>query len=149
MKKLIVALLFLLGINVANADEISVVTHGFSKHLDNHNFNERNYGVGIRYEREDYGLQIGAYRNSLYKDAVYVGVDWNAFQYSTDSCLKFEAGPFYGLATGYKYDVTPIVGLQSAVKCDRVFLRVRAIPDLYYNSKVVGSLELGFVISKF
>jgi hypothetical protein len=150
MKKIAVAFLVsLLTIVSASADELSIIGHGFSKHLNNHNYRERNYGIGLRYEHDDYGVQIGAYKNSIYKDSVYIGVDWNILQYQTSTCFKYDAGVYYGAVTGYTYAVTPVVGLQAAIKCQNVFVRVRAIPDPFYNAKAVGSIEFGFVVKKF
>jgi hypothetical protein len=149
MKKTVLALLGVLAISSVQADELSLITHGLSKHIDNHNFNERNYGVAVRYDHEDWGIQLGGYRNSINKNSVYAGVDWSPFKYETNSCVKIEAGAYYGFATGYKFDITPVVGLQAAVKCDNVFARVRAMPDPYYNAKAVGAIEIGVVLKKF
>jgi hypothetical protein len=149
MKKVAVALLGILAISSVRASELSVVAHGFSHHLDNHNFNERNYGGAVRYEHNDWAMQIGAYRNSINKDSVYAGIDWSPFVYKSDSCLKLEAGAYYGVASGYKFAVTPVVGVQAAVKCENVFVRVRAMPDPYYNAKAVGAIEVGLVIKRF
>ena len=149
MKKAVVALLGILSVSSVHADELSLIGHGFSKHVDNHNFNERNYGAGLRYDHKDYGIQVGGYRNSINKNSVYAGVDWSPLKYETDSCVKIEAGAYYGFATGYKFDITPVVGLQTAIKCDNVFARIRVMPDPYYNSKAVGAIEIGLVIKRF
>jgi hypothetical protein len=149
MKKVAVALFGILAVSPVQADEVSLVGHGFSHHIDNHNFNERNYGGAVRYGRDDWAIQVGAYRNSINKDSVYAGIDWSPLKYETHSCLKFEAGAYYGFATGYKFDITPVVGLQAAVKCGDVFARVRAMPDPYYNSKAVGAIEVGLVLKRF
>lgn len=149
MKKVAVALLGILAVSSVQAAELSLVGHGFSKHIDNHNFNERNYGGAVRYEHDDWAIQVGAYRNSINKNSVYAGIDWSPLKYETESCLKFEAGAYYGIATGYKFDITPVVGLQAAVKCENVFARVRAMPDPYYNAKAVGAIEVGIVLKRF
>jgi len=148
MKK-VLALLGILAASSAHADEISLIGHGLAKHLENHNFNERPYGGGLRYDRDDWGIQVGGYRNSINKNSFYAGVDWSPFKYETDSCVKIEAGAYYGFATGYKFDITPVVGLQTAIKCNNVFARVRVMPDPYYNSKAVGAIEVGLVIKRF
>ena len=149
MKRTIAALLGFLTISAAQADELSLIGHGFSHHLDNHNFNERNYGGAVRYEHDDWGIQIGGYRNSINKNSIYAGVDWSPLKYDTNGCMKFEAGAYYGFATGYKFAVTPVAGLQTAAKCGNVFARVRVMPDPYYNSKAVGAIEVGLVIKRF
>ena len=149
MKNILAVCATLLSITVAKADDMSFIAHGYSKHLDNHNFMERNYGVAMRYGREDYGIQTGVYRNSINNTSFYFGVDYSPFQYKTNGCISFEAGPYYGVVTGYKYDITPVIGIQSAIKCDKLFVRFRAMPDPFYNSKAAGAVELGIVIKQF
>jgi hypothetical protein len=149
MKKVAIALLSILAVSSVKADELSIIGHGFSKHLENHNFNERDYGAALRLERNDFAIQVGAYRNSLYKDTVYSGIDWSPLHYNLGSCFKLDAGLYAGGATGYKYAVTPMGGVQAAVKCENVFVRVRAMPDPFYNSKAVGAIEIGLVLKKF
>ena len=150
MNKVTIGLLTtLMFVSAASADELSIVGHGFSKHIDNHNFNERPVGAAIRYEHDDYGLQVGGFRNSINKNSFYIGADWTPLKYKTDTCFSVEAGAFYGFATGYKFDITPLVGLQSALKCDNVFARIRIMPDPYYNSKGVGAIEFGVVLKRF
>ena len=149
MKKVAVAFLSMLAINGAKATELSFVAHGFSKHIVNHDFNERNYGAALRLEKDNFAIQAGAYRNSFYKDTIYSGVDWSPLHYDLGGCFKLNAGLYAGGATGYKYVVTPIVGVQAAVKCDNVFVRVRAMPDPFFQSKGVFAVEFGLVLIKF
>ena len=145
MKK-VLALLGILVVGSAKADDISLVAHGFSHHLDNHHFNQNDYGAAIRYDKDDFGLQIGGYRNSINNNSFYAGVDWSPYQRNISGCVDVSAGAFYGATTGYKYAVTPIVGLQGAIKCDKVFARVRVFPDFIYNSKAVAAVEFGVVL---
>jgi hypothetical protein len=149
MKKLIIALLSSIAISSVQAQEISVVGHGFSKHLDNHNFNEKNYGIGLRLDMDEFGAQVGNYHNSIRRNSTYFGVDWSPFKANISGCLNLHAGAYYGVVTGYKYDVTPMIGLQSSIKCDNVFARVRLMPDPFYNSKAVGAIEVGVVLKRF
>lgn len=149
MKKVAVVLASILSITSANADELSFIGHGFSKHLVNHNFNERDFGAALRLERNDFAIQVGAYRNSFYKDTVYSGVDWSPLHYDLGSCFKLDAGLYAGGATGYKYTVTPMAGVQAAVKCNDVFVRVRAMPDPFFKSKGVAAVEVGIVLKRF
>ena len=139
----------MLAFSSANATEVSIVGHGLSKHLDNHNFNEQNYGAALRLENKDFATQIGGYYNSLRKDTFYAGIDWSPLHYNVSGCLNVDAGLYVGGATGYKYAVTPMAGVQAAVKCKDVFVRVRAMPDPFYNSKAVGAVEFGVVLKRF
>ena len=149
MKKIALALLGFLTISTAQADELSLIGHGFSKHLDNHNFNERDYGAGLRYESGEYAFQAGDYKNSFRRNTIYAGIDWSPIHFNVAECLNVSAGLYAGGATGYKYTVTPMAGVQAAVRCKNVFVRVRAMPDLIYNSKAVGAIEVGFVLKTF
>ena len=149
MKKTAIALLGILAINSSNATELSVIGHGVSKHLDNHNFNEQNYGAALRLEKNDIAIQAGIYHNSLRKDSIYTGIDWSPIHYNITGCVNFDAGLYIGGATGYKYTVTPIAGIQAAIRCENIFVRIRAIPDPFYNSKAIGAIEFGLVIKKF
>ena len=149
MKRIAIVLASILTISSADATELSIVGHGVSKHLDNHNFNEQNYGAALRLEKNNFATQIGGYHNSLRKDTFYAGLDWSPIHYNVSGCVNIDAGLYVGGATGYKYAVTPMAGVQAAVKCDNVFVRVRAMPDPFYNSKAVGAVEIGLVLKKF
>ena len=149
MKRIAIVVASILTFGNANADELSIVAHSFSKHIVNHNFNERNYGAALRLEKDDFAIQAGAYRNSFYKDTVYAGVDWSPLHYNLSGCFNLNAGLYVGGATGYKYPVTPMAGAQTAVKCDNVFVRVRAMPDPFFKSKGVFTVEFGLVLIKF
>jgi hypothetical protein len=149
MKKIALALLGFLTINTTQAAELSLIGHGFSKHLDNHNFNERDYGAALRYESGEYALQAGGYHNSIRNNTAYAGFDWSPIHFNVAECLNVSAGLYVGGATGYKYTVTPMAGVQAAARCKNVFVRARAMPDVFYNSKAVGAIEIGFVLKTF
>jgi len=149
MKKAVVVLASMLAINSVNAAELSVISHGFSKHIVNHNFNERPLGAALRLEKDDFAIQAGAYRNSFYKDTVYSGVDWSPLHYNLGGCFNLDAGLYAGGATGYKYAITPMAGVQVAIKCENIFVRVRAMPDPFYKSKGFAAVEFGLVLVKF
>jgi hypothetical protein len=150
MKKLVLSLIIaIISYSTSNASELSIVAHGFSKHLHNHNFNEQNYGGALRYEYNDFALQVGAYRNSVRRDSTYAGIDWSPLRYNTKTYISYEAGTYVGAATGYKYSVIPLAGIQAAVRCKDYFARIRVMSDLFYNSRAVGAVEVGIVIKKF
>mgnify|MGYP006268166887 CR=1 FL=1 len=131
------------------ADELSIIGHGVAKHVVNHNYNEIPYGVALRYQKDDFGIQAGTYYNSFRNQSYYLGVDWIPYQQNITGCINIEAGPYYGIVTGYKYAVTPVIGLHTAVRCNDVFVRARVMPDPFYGSKGVGSIEIGYVVKKF
>ena len=149
MKKIAVLLMSLLAFSSAKADDLSVIAHGISKHLENHNYNERNYGGGLRYENSEYGIQVGKYENSFRRETIYAGADWSPIHFNVHKCFNFQSGVYAGVATGYKYNVTPMAGVQAAVRCKDVFLRLRVMPDIYYNTKAVGAIEIGLVLKRF
>lgn len=151
MKKvaLALALLSILAVNPVNATEFSIVGHGLSRHVSRQDFNERPYGAALRLENKDFGFQVGDYYNSIRKNTFYAGLDWSPIHYNVSGCVNIDAGLYVGGATGYKYTVTPMAGVQAAVKCENIFVRVRAMPDPFYNSKAVGAVEIGLVLKKF
>jgi len=150
MIKLLLSLLLICFIQPVSAQEISIVPHGFSKHANSsRSYNENNWGVGVRFNYKDFAIQAGNYKNSIRGNSSYLLVDWNLVEYETISCIKLEGGPFIGAATGYSQPVTPIGGLQAAVKCKNFFVRFRVVPDLYYNARAVGTLELGYTFFRF
>jgi hypothetical protein len=149
MKKIIILLLSFVAISSVQAQELSIIGHGFSKHLENHNFNERNYGWGLRLKKDDFAIQAGTFHNSIRNYSKYVVVDWSPFSYNMGGCMKLEAGAFAGGTTGYKYVVTPVLGLQSSIKCDNIFARLRVEPDPFYTSKAIVAIEVGVVLIKF
>jgi hypothetical protein len=150
MKKIniIISILFLSLVPV-KAQEISIIGHGFSKHIKNHNFNELPYGIGLRYEKGEYAIQTGYFYNSIRNNSFYAGMDWSPIHTNITGCLNFEAGLYAGGATGYKYTVTPMAGVQSSLRCKNVFVRLRAMPDIFYSAKAVGAIEFGFVLKQF
>ena len=149
MNKIIILLFNFVAISSVQAQELSIIGHGFSKHLENHNFNERNYGWGVRLEKDNFAIQAGTFHNSIRNYSKYIVVDWSLFSYNMGGCMKFDVGAFAGGTTGYKYEVTPVLGLQSSIKCDNIFARVRVAPDPFYNSKAVTAIEIGVVLMKF
>lgn len=149
MKKIAITFLAFLGYTSCNAAELSIIGHGFSRHAVMQEFNQRNYGTALRYEDGKYAIQAGGFNNSLGNDSAYVGLDWSPIRFNVVECLNIEAGFYGGAATGYKYAVTPMAGIQAAARCKNVFVRVRAMPDVFYNSKVVGAVEVGLVLKRF
>ena len=149
MKKTTAAFLYMLSVGSAGAAELSVIGHGVAKHLENHDFNERPYGAGLRYEEGEYALQVGDFYNSVRKNTFYAGLDWSPIHTNLVGCLNFESGLYAGAATGYKYIMTPMAGVQASLRCKSVFVRVRAMPDVFYNSKLVGAVEVGVVLLRF
>lgn len=107
--------------NDTEAAEAYVELHGASRHfLTESEYNEQNYGVGIRVERKDgTAVMAGVYRNSYDHTSLYASVG----QYMRRGPLQvgFEAG----LVTGYPMGAAVPVGCLSA-KMGPV--RVRLLP---------------------
>lgn len=98
-KRLILALLVVSSVWLvsakANATETSIYLYSVSKHLIKGEFNETNEMLAIQYGE----FSIGAYNNSFEDNSYFLGYK-----------KKVTKNLHYGLmlATGYKYDVTPI-----------------------------------------
>jgi hypothetical protein len=103
---LLVGLLIAIGWNARSEDWL--IVSGVAKHLDGQQHcNSTTSGLG--WERSQNGVdryQIGFYRNSNCRYSAYAAKAWLPLQYS-----HWRFGTVGGLATGYKYAVTPAGGL--------------------------------------
>ena len=105
-----------------NEDDRGWLMSGFlSKHINaDKDFNENNYGLG--YKTND-GYLAGVYRNSLDKNSVYAGKE-----FQTDPILdKLRLAIVLGMVTGYNKPVQPL-----------------ALPELLYGNKE-HEAALGFI----
>ena len=113
--------------------EHRVVLHTVSYHFDrSQKWNEKNYGVGYRYQRSDgWSYQTGIYRNSYFRDAVYVIVqrEWY-LQHG------LRVGGFAGFVTGY--DVPVAAGLMVSANN----LTMRFVPPVGSQTSGVVAFEL-------
>ena len=145
---IIIALLMLFA-TTCNAQELYFIGHGFSKHVVDNNYNDKTYGAALRLEKDNFAIQAGTYHNSIHNQSLYAGIDWSPIHYSINGFLNFDAGLYAGGATGYKYTVIPMAGIQASFKYKDVFVRVRAMPDLFFKSKGVAAIEIGFILKRF
>ena len=80
MKTLIAPILLVISFG-SSAGELSLQLHGFSKHSgprpDGVAWNERNYGLGLRYQiNDDWSVQGGFYKNSMSNPVGYILGQW-------------------------------------------------------------------------
>lgn len=105
------------------ADDRGWLMSGFlSKHINaDKDFNENNYGLG--YKTND-GYLAGVYRNSLDKNSVYAGKE-----FQTDPLIgdKLKLAIVLGLVSGYNKNIMPM-----------------ALPEILYGDKQ-NETALGFV----
>ena len=81
---------------------INTVSHHFNPA---HEYNERNWGAFYECRNGSLGLQTGYYRNSFYKDTLYlVGI------YQPLTLGPVDLGGFIGPATGYSKNLVLIAG---------------------------------------
>jgi hypothetical protein len=77
-----------------------------SKHVNTDvEHNERNWGIGIERRFMGRNWEIGAYKNSYYRNTSYVMTDLTQIAVSDRLRLRFNAG----LVTGYRYPITPMI----------------------------------------
>ena len=141
MTRAILMAILLMG-SGAQAVEYHAVAHGISYHFGKE-FNEINPGAGIRFEySEDWSLQVGAYRNSIDRNSVYVIADWTPLHVGV-----FSAGLFGGAASGYEWKsvagVTGVVGGVARAQVDRWSVALRAAPK-HPKSAAVVALEIAY-----
>jgi hypothetical protein len=120
---------------------IAVMAHGASKHGATHNnyqFNEVNPGAALRlgYNRE-LSLQVGAYKNSFYKQTVY-----GALQYTPVGNDLVRVGGFAGLASGYQRNV--VGGMMLDAQYGAAITTVRYAPKISKDTTCVVTFEVGF-----
>ena len=99
---LIVCVLFIVSHNIKAETVIQLHTLSYHEERDE-NFNEVNFGVGLRHYEDDYFLTGGAYKNSERNTSVYGGIGW-------EKKGTISYGITAGLITGYQdKNVTPFI----------------------------------------
>jgi len=113
--------------------ETVAFAHTVSYHVNRDiDFNEKNYGVGIRHyinteEEANKYITVGGYRNSEYNQTYYAGVGWE-WPIGND----FQLGVVTGLITGYSLgDVLPYV--VPIIKYKNISLVVAPYPEAVYH----------------
>jgi hypothetical protein len=108
----------------------ALVVNGLAYHSDRTtNYNERNFGLGLRASAsQNWDVEAGYYNNSFHNRTVYVSASWLPLEYKS-----VKAGLFVLAATGYKdqtnMDVSPAGGLEASLNViDRGAVVVRFIP---------------------
>lgn len=144
------ALFFALALwTSASAQELSLVGHGVSFHLKNsENYNESNWGLGIRLDLPSVAIQAGSYENSYSRRSNYIVLDLQLINQELGPTSRLEFGPMLGLASGYPgHNVVLIPGLRSSIYYGNMYLTARVFPS--YNAIMVGALEIGYVVYRF
>jgi hypothetical protein len=99
---------FLLGRCEARAEETKPQTWGVATIASYHanrevKHNERNWGLGLEHDLNDkWRFAAGGYRNSYWRDSVYVGALWLPAQSG-----NYKFGVLLGAVTGYDHVVGP------------------------------------------
>lgn len=108
---------------MADEDNRGWITSGFlSKHINpDKKYNENNYGIG--YKSND-GWLAGYYRNSLDKDSLYAGKEFQSDPILND---KLRLAIVLGMVSGYQKPMTPM-----------------ALPEILYGNKE-HELALGLI----
>lgn len=101
--------LLLIGVSHVHAAEQlpDAVLSGFeSRHLDSRDeLNPHNPGIGIRFAD---GYALGAYYNSINRESVYLGREWQwRLVGNTDASLN--VGAVAGIVSGYKGGLHPLL----------------------------------------
>lgn len=117
----------------ANADEWKsyLVINAFSYHFNREaakelNFNEINPGIGFEFNKNDYGLAIGSYYNSNYRNSNYI-----LGQYIPLNISNVSIGVIAGGITGYsRADIKPSTGLLIVINSKTVSSNIIIIPDI-------------------
>jgi len=142
----IAASILLLASTPTQAGEWHGVLHCLSKHstdVSRHGkpWNERNFGLGIRYEQSvDWSYQVGAYHNSEWHTSVYGLVDWTPIEIAA-----LRLGVSAGVVTGYETaPVVPAATLVARLQAKRVSIVVRYLPPISPKLTSVAAVELAW-----
>lgn len=113
---------------VSHADDWLVVS-GVAKHLDGQ-AHCNSTTSGLAWEHNDY--IAGFYRNSNCRYSAYAAKSWLPLQYS-----HWRFGTVGGLATGYKYNLTPAGGLAATYELQHVGLNLLYVPQIQNSGNVL------------
>jgi hypothetical protein len=135
-----------------DANRIHLVAHGLSHHAERTRtngaaWNERNAGLGLRYQLDaTWGVQAGAYRNSVNATSVYGWVEATPLQAHVASAT-LSGGAFAGVVNGYKANnggFRPAGGLLARAQISALSLTGRLIPKGSVDGSPVVSVEAGW-----
>lgn len=103
----------------------AVVSGFLSRHIGTaEQFNESNHGIGYRFGDSD--VIVGYFRNSLDRDSLYA-----AYEARWQLWGPLQVGVAAGLATGYKYAVTPVLTPELVLQVRGVELALAYIPEIH------------------
>ena len=104
-----------------------------SQHIESQGMNQSNPGIGV----EANGYIAGIYRNSDYRNSVYVGRDWLPI---VDGHLH--AGLAYGAITGYRMAVAPLVAGRITYENGNFGVNLNVMPDPFWIKHSALGLQL-------
>ena len=127
-------LLLLLALNIYGSDKIFIMTESYHTGPYKYLYNNHNYGLG--YEKtfsNNLGFQVGAYRNSHYKNTIFIG---GHYEYLLMQDLAISTSVSY--VTNYNYtSCMALVGVQYK------FIRLVFAPEVGNYDGVIN-LQLVF-----
>lgn len=139
----------LLAAGKCAASDFHVQVHGLSYHTERtqangDKWNERNYGLGLRYQVNDaWDVQAGAFKNSQFKTSAYAIATWLPVEVTKE----LRAGMFGGVVNGYRLNdgrAVPAGGLAARYQAERLSVTWRFVPKHPKTDSAVISIELGW-----
>ena len=113
-----------------------IVLHTVSIHSrDRDKYNEKNYGIGYRVEKDNTAFQVGYYKNSEHNQTYYGMVDYYVFN------NEVKAGVFVAAVTGYA-NFSVAGGFVFSTDVGPFTPRLRVVPAVGSYTGVIG-LEIG------
>lgn len=137
------SLAFIIGLIIfspAHA-QVSVWGHGVSFHPEGANWNEKNWGLGVRYEfTPEWSAQVGFYKNSYSRRSEYALAQWQPLAVG-----PVRLGAFAGYLSGYRLRYPLGAGLMATVEVTpRLLLGVRHVPKVQNLTTSVTALDIGW-----
>lgn len=121
--------------------QTSVWVHGVSFHPEGADWNEKNWGLGVRYQfSSDWSVQGGFYKNSYSRRSDYLLAQWQPV-----TVYGVRLGAFAGYLSGYRLAYPLGAGFMASVPLSaHLTLGLRHIPKVGKLTTSVTALELGW-----
>jgi len=113
MKRIFIAICFLLIANIVHATEHGLVINLGSRHLISNDteYNEENYGLGYTRYFDGTAVQLGFYDNSINNWTTYATYKVYGFE-----SLRVKPFVMVGIATGYEISVAPLFAVGTDIE---------------------------------
>lgn len=129
--KLVFLIMLLLSSSVSFAGEhfmtVNMAAYHFNRGATQDlNFNEKNFGLGYEYKKEDTTYHVGYYENSVRKTSLYALVSYSPLHLN-----NIDIGVVGGGITGYNIEpIAPAFGASVTIASNTVAMNIMLVPEV-------------------